>query len=376
MHGQPCRPSHPSPPQPPSSPNRSITEPAALIRQSTIAASAIPCLRFLMAAATKKQPAAAAASTAAIVDPKFEWAEKAGTYVLRLSLTGFRKADFRVQVDGAGRLTVRGARPAAAGLASLHKVFQLPSAASLDDIAGRFEAGVLTLTVPKRASSSAPAPTTIEEVKRKQPSVTKEEEITEEDPLDKPVDEATCKAQEKKEEEAAKSRKQEQQKPAPAPMKQEEMVEPKATHQAAAVAPTQEPATKPEGASSSDKAKAVAAPDSLAERVRRRGEEERLAERVRRRGEEEHAKAAAAATAAMKAIAEQEKKATASCSGWKERVQAELKDLTNMKWAEGVTDMKWADGMVEAVRNNKEVAAVAVAAFSLGFLVSQKLFRK
>jgi hypothetical protein len=48
-------------------------------------------------------------------------------------------------------------------------------------------------------------------------------------------------------------------------------------------------------------------------------------------------------------------------------VQGELKVLT---------DMKWADGMVEAARKNKEVVAVGIAAFSLGLLVSQKLFRK
>ena len=101
------------------------------------------------------------------MDPKFEWAEKAGSYVLRLALPGFKKDDFRVQVDGAGRLTVRGTRTAGTtGQSSFNKVFQLPSDANLDNIAGRFEAGVLTLTVPKRASSGT-APTTIEEIKRK-----------------------------------------------------------------------------------------------------------------------------------------------------------------------------------------------------------------
>ena len=104
-----------------------------------------------MAATGTKQQQPTATPVATVVDPKFEWTERAGTYVLRLTLTGFRKDDFRVQVDGAGRLTIRGTRPGA----SLHKVFQLPSSASLDDIAGRFEAGVLTLTVRKLASSGA-----------------------------------------------------------------------------------------------------------------------------------------------------------------------------------------------------------------------------
>ncbi|KAI4970002.1 hypothetical protein ZWY2020_000916 [Hordeum vulgare] len=43
---------------------------------------------------------------------------------------------------------------------------------------------------------------------------------------------------------------------------------------------------------------------------------------------------------------------------------------------EQLTDMKWADNVVEKARNNKEVIAIAIAAFSVGFFVSQKLFRK
>ncbi|CAM0876978.1 unnamed protein product [Alopecurus aequalis] len=270
-------------------------------------------------------------SPVAVADPKFELAEKAGTYVLRLALPGFRKDDFRVQVDGAGRLTVRGTRTGTAGPASLHKVFQLPSAANHDNIAGKFEAGVLTLTVPKRAASTATAPTSVEE---KQPAV--KEEVKPKAPQA-----ATAPPRE------------------PAPVKKKEEMKPKAP-KAAAAATAMPPPEKPEAATSSEKAKAVVAPDSLAERVRRRGEEE-------------CAKAAAVA-AEKEAKTEQEKKATADC--WKRRAMGELKGLTNMKWAEGLTDMKWADGVVETARNNKEVVAVCIAAFSVGFLVSQKLFRK
>ncbi|KAM0921057.1 hypothetical protein ACQ4PT_006988 [Festuca glaucescens] len=339
-----------------------------------------------MAAATKNQPPPQAPAAATTVDPKFEWAEKAGSYVLRLTLPGFKKADFRVQVDGAGRLTVRSSRPAAAGPGSLHKVFQLPSTANLDEIAGRFEAGVLTLTVHKRASSLAPAPTSIEEIKRK-PDVGKEtkaneEEIHKEDALKKAaMDEATKKAQQQKqkqqeEEEKAKSRKQEQQKPTlppapvkkeevkpkepqaamapPPPVKKEEEMKPKAPQAAAATPPPEKSAPKPEAATGADKAKPTVAHESLAETVRRPGEKEQHDKQVK---------------------AEQEKKALA-VSGWKERSMGELKGLMDMKWAEGLTDMKWADGVVEAARNNKEVVAVSIAAFSLGFLVSQKLFRK
>lgn len=336
-----------------------------------------------MAAATKKQPLAPAGGgePAAAADPKFEWAENAGNYVLRLALPGFRKDHFRVQVDGAGRLTVRGARPgtgSAAGQSSFNKVFQLPSAASLDDITGRFEAGMLTLTVPKRASA-APMPTSIEDIKRKQPSAAKENKPKEDDISNKEdaskkkaMDEVTKKTQQppmKQEEEASKG-KQEQQKPAPAqvekeevkpkapqaataPVKKEEEMKPKASQEAAA-SPPEKPAPAPEAASGANKPKAaVAAPESLAERVRRRREEEGAS--------------TATMAAAKRAKTDGEKKALAACISWKERVQGELKVLT---------DMKWADQMVESAKKNKEVVAVGIAAFSLGLLVSQKLFRK
>ena len=111
----------------------------------------------------------------------------------------------------------------------------------------------------------------------------------------------------------------------------------------------QQPAPKPEFANG-EKSKAVV-------------DQENLEAGVIRRIEEEKAKAAAAA---MEAKAVLEKKATAS-SGWKERVAGGLEQLT---------DMKWADSVVEKARNNKEVVAIAIAAFSLGFFVSHKLFRK
>uniref|UniRef100_M8CDF5 Uncharacterized protein n=1 Tax=Aegilops tauschii TaxID=37682 RepID=M8CDF5_AEGTA len=109
------------------------------------------------------------------------------------------------------------------------------------------------------------------------------------------------------------------------------------------------PAPKPEVANG-EKAKAVV-------------DQENLAAAVRQRSEEEKAKAAAAA---MEAKVVLEKKATA-CSSWKEGVAGGLEQLT---------DMKWADSLVEKARNNKEVVAIAMAAFSLGFFVSHKLFRK
>uniref|UniRef100_M8BKD9 Uncharacterized protein n=1 Tax=Aegilops tauschii TaxID=37682 RepID=M8BKD9_AEGTA len=245
-------------------------------------------------------------------------------------------------------------------------------------------AGVLTLTVPKRPYSGVPAPTSVvEEIKRDKPGVVKEdgaaattvrppptkdvagsekkaasgddsttkpkEEIAkEEDVSKKAMDEATKNAQHQKQPEEASNHKQEQQKLAPEPeAKKEREVKPEAPQAAAPAAP-EKPAPEPEVAIG-EKNKAVVDQESLAAGVIRRSEEEK-----------------AKAAAAMEAKAVLEKKATA-CSGWKERVAGGLEQLTDMKWAESV---------VEKARNNKEVVAIAVAAFSLGFFVSHKLFRK
>ncbi|XP_044963535.1 uncharacterized protein LOC123421765 [Hordeum vulgare subsp. vulgare] len=268
-----------------------------------------------MAAATgtnkeQQHPHPAPPPGAKVVDPKFDWTEKAGSYVLRLTLQGFRKDDFRVQVDGAGRLTLRGSRPGA----SLHKVFQLPSAASLDDIAGRFEAGVLTLTMPKRAGVPEEEGAPIEQV------------------------DGDVKTGDAGGEEIRTKPKEEQQKP-----KKEKELKPKSPQAAAA---TQTPQKQSPNPTSSDKAMAVVDRECLAERARRRGEEE----------------------TAMEARAEQEKKAAATaCNGWKERVTEGLGQLTDLKWAEGAMDM---------ARKNKEVVAVGIAAFTLGFFVSHRLFKK
>ncbi|BAH91169.1 21.9 kDa heat shock protein-like [Oryza sativa Japonica Group] len=87
------------------------------------------------------------------LQPEVKWHDGAAGYVARLDLAGFRKEEFRVQVDGAGRVTVRGQRPA--GHVRLHREFQLPPAADVDRIAARFDGATLCLTVPKRPAGGA-----------------------------------------------------------------------------------------------------------------------------------------------------------------------------------------------------------------------------
>uniref|UniRef100_A0A0A9GUG4 SHSP domain-containing protein n=1 Tax=Arundo donax TaxID=35708 RepID=A0A0A9GUG4_ARUDO len=301
-------------------------------------------------------------------EPKYEWQENAANFVLRLHLSGFRKEDFKVQVDGAGRLTVRGQRADAGKHARFHKVFQLPATSNLDDISGRFDAGVLTLTVPKRPAAP---PATIEEIKKPRQQVddakpklvdqAKPEEDTKrpqpdegkpKEEIKKPKDDAklkeqamTKKAEQVKEEMDANRSKpeQEEHKTAPPAVKKEED---KPKPEGAAAAPTEKKQV--------DDERAATAVD------RERAATEKKLERMRRRcAEEERAKAAAAAE-------EAERERTAARRGWKERVAEEL---------EGLAGSEWAEGLVETVKKNKEVIAAAVAAFSIGFLASRLFSR-
>lgn len=265
---------------------------------------------------SSKPPAAAGQE----LDPRYEWEENASSFILRIHLSGFRKQDFRVQVDGAGRLTVRGQRSDAAANARhyrFNKVFQLPSTSNLDDIAGRFDLGVLTLTVPKRL----PAPAKEDQQQAKKP------------------EDAAAAATTTKQVAGAKGAKPEpEQQPKEAAAK--ELDKPKEAA-AAAPAPAADTKKQPETQANAE-SKATDPTESLAER----------------RTEEERANANAAAAA------ERQRKA---CRGFKERVAEELQGLAGSEWAEG---------LVETVKRNREVVAVAVAAFSLGVFVSSRLFSR
>ncbi|KAL6848770.1 hypothetical protein ACP4OV_021353 [Aristida adscensionis] len=326
--------------------------------------------------------AATAAATGEAIDPKYEWIENATSFLLRVHLPGFRKEDFRVQVDAAGRLTVRGERVAGGKQRRFHKAFQLPPTSNLDDISGRFEASVLTLTVPKRAAAP---PATVEEIRRpakaeadearrpRQEEIKKQEEVDAKRSKQEPEKKAAAPAVRKEEEKAPKAEAAAagptEKKPAPpedkaaAPAVRKEEEKPKA--EAAVAAPPEAKTAAPAVRKEEEKPKAEAAAAAATEKKQAPPEAtavggETLAERVRRRrAEEERGKAAAEE-------AEREGRRRAACGGWKERVTAEL---------EGIAGSEWAEGLVETVKRNKEVIA-AIAALSVGLYVSSKLFSR
>ncbi|KAG2617098.1 hypothetical protein PVAP13_3NG178274 [Panicum virgatum] len=278
--------------------------------------------------ATKPQQQAAEQD----LDPKYEWQENAASFVLRLHLSGFRKEDFRVQVDGVGRLTVRGQRADGGKHSRFSKTFQLPAASNLDSITGRFDAGVLTLTVPKKPQAEHKEAAEVTTAKKPKDDA-------------KPKEDATTKKKPPAAEQQvdAKRGKPEQEQPkatAPPATVMEKEAKPAAEAAAPPAADKKEAAPKLPQADAESKA---VDPESLA------------AVTAKRRAEDERANSAAAAE-------EAERQRTRRAL--RERVQEEL---------EGLAGSEWAESLVETVKKNKEVIATAVAAFSLG-LVASRLF--
>ncbi|KAG2589679.1 caldesmon-like [Panicum virgatum] len=294
-------------------------------------------------AASRQAPAAAEN-----VDPVYEWLDDGDSYLLNLNLPEFKKEDFRVHVDGEGRLTVIGQRrpaPGAGGGAKavrLHKAFQLPNTANLDGVSGRFDGTVLTIRVPK-----------LQQEQEQQPAAT---------PLPPPSTQAKEEARVPgggKPAAALDDRAAKQVGRDEAETEQRRTIE--AAERASLTAARKEEDDK------AAKAKPVAPPPPSQQQPReekvarggdRRDDEDEKAraehkEKVAREAER-RIEAARARVAEAKAKAERERQ----CEHWKERAVEE--------------GLKLAD----AVSKKTEVIATAVAAFTLGVFVSHKLFSR
>lgn len=270
------------------------------------------------------------------MDPVYEWLDDGDSYLLRLNLPEFKKEDFRVHVDGEGRLTVIGHRkptPGAGGEGSkavrLHKAFQLPSTANLDAVSGRFDGTLLTLKVPKlqqeqqQPAAAGPLPP---------PSTQAKEEADGGKPAGHEDKAASSQAGRDAETEKAR------------------------------VEAGKAASLTARGKEEDEKAKPVAAaPPHATEKARPGGHRDDQDEKARAEQREKVAREAArrieaarARVAEAKAKAERERQ----CEHWKERAVEE--------------GLKLAD----AVSKKKEVIATAVAAFTLGVFVSHKLFSR
>ncbi|KMZ69551.1 hypothetical protein ZOSMA_20G00290 [Zostera marina] len=84
--------------------------------------------------------------------PAIDWSENPISQILSIDLPGFNKDDIKVQVDGSGRLTVRGRRMGTENkYQRVEQVFQVPENTDIDRINGKLDEGRLTLTLPKKS---------------------------------------------------------------------------------------------------------------------------------------------------------------------------------------------------------------------------------
>lgn len=275
--------------------------------------------------ASRKGSSAEATAAADFFDPVYEWLNGGASYLLRLNLPGFKKEDFQVHVEPAGRMTIRGQRPADGGAGSvrLHKVFQLPPTSDLDGIAGRIDGSVLTITVPKLPPGEVAPPQDTDE---------KEEDEVADEPTDQKakVDrEAERRIEAERATLAAGRHRDEDEKQTGRSKKP--------------------PAKKVDEGEEAPKAEATATPSEKAAK-RENQDGKAKAEHKAKVGRE----AGLRIQAARESLAEAERVK----GRWKERAAGE--------------GFKWAD----TIGKKKEVIATAVAAFTLGVFVSRKLFSR
>nr|CAD1824226.1 unnamed protein product [Ananas comosus var. bracteatus] len=238
-----------------------------------------------------------------ILEPKVEWYEDTENHVLRVRLPGFKKDDFKVQIDNFGNLTIKGQRPLGENkLELLHKVLQVPSNSNVDKVTGRYEGDCLSITFPKF------------------PAQEKEQVKGMEVPPQKRKDEKEEKREEK-------------------PPQKEGREEPKSRDE------------KFE--------KDYGSPDKKPKYVNE--EKEKKEEKVEQKEEYSRPQEAMPSSGVgEEAGPKKREKATA----WKKKVKEVI---------EGWSDYEFLDDLKETIYKKKEVIAVAVAAFTIGFYVSRKL---
>ncbi|GAU32819.1 hypothetical protein TSUD_208870, partial [Trifolium subterraneum] len=83
--------------------------------------------------------------------PNSGWTEDSTGHYLLVDLPEFVKEDVKLQVDSSGRIVVKGERQASEQKrVNFHLSFPAPEDAEVDKIAGKFDGGILYVTLPKR----------------------------------------------------------------------------------------------------------------------------------------------------------------------------------------------------------------------------------
>ncbi|KAL1373320.1 hypothetical protein HN51_003302 [Arachis hypogaea] len=82
--------------------------------------------------------------------PSSGWTEDSAGHYLLVDLPEFKKEEVKLQIDSYGRIIVKGERhPNERKRVRFHLTFPVPVDSDTDKVAGRFDAGILYVTVPK-----------------------------------------------------------------------------------------------------------------------------------------------------------------------------------------------------------------------------------
>ena len=99
--------------------------------------------------------------------PSVNVKENHDNYVLEVAAPGFDKADFNIDVDK-NLLTISGDKESETeeeskgytrkefSYASFERTFTLPETVNVDDIAGKYENGILSIVLPKKVEAKEP----------------------------------------------------------------------------------------------------------------------------------------------------------------------------------------------------------------------------
>ncbi|KAL5064762.1 hypothetical protein RYX36_026499 [Vicia faba] len=83
--------------------------------------------------------------------PNSGWTEDSTCHYLLVDLPEFKKEDVKLQVDSSGRIVVKGERQASEQKrVRFHLSFPAPTDSEVDKIAGKFDGGILYVTLPKQ----------------------------------------------------------------------------------------------------------------------------------------------------------------------------------------------------------------------------------
>ncbi|ONK59359.1 uncharacterized protein A4U43_C08F5630 [Asparagus officinalis] len=330
--------------------------------------------------------------------PEVQWFEDPSERKLIMQLTGFKREEIRVTLDTAGKLLVKASSQVTDNkYLDVDQTFDIPKDTIIEKISGKFEDGRLTLTLPKRAvekHESTPEATTEEKKKESIQEEKKEEEVpqketpTTKQERDEPVRERESIEDEKKEEEAtqkqAKADKEEkdeavEEKPdSLEERKDEQMPEEKPTKafEEKLSELTQKETPKPEDdkkeeghvlkekLENGEEKKDEPAGKEKSESFKEKKEEDSIQKETVMPSSMEKERA-------QKTMQKMKSKIMEICADKPKEIIKRISIWTGGE--DGRLDSGSVDGILEKLNRNRKVIVVAIAAFSVGFYVSQKL---